>query len=61
MNNIVLFNPKMDISYKSFMINVNKRVYMNEDLLLLERDAKKWIRWDGTLKEIHGFLLQYGF
>lgn len=49
--------PKSEFKYKSVMIEVNKRVYMNEKTMKLERDTKKWIRWDGTLKEIHKFLV----
>lgn len=50
--------PKTDFVYSSFMIEVNKRVYLNERILQLERDNKKWIRWDATLKNIHAFLTE---
>lgn len=50
--------PKKTFHYTSVMIEVNKRVYMDEDILCLEYDALKWTRWAGTLKHIYDFLMQ---
>ena len=51
-------SPKMPFPYTSVMIEVNKRVYMNESLLRLEYSPLKWMRWDGTIKRIYNFLMQ---
>jgi N-formylglutamate amidohydrolase len=51
-------SPKMPFPYTSVMIEVNKRVYMNESLLRLEYSPLKWMRWDGTLKRIYEFLMK---
>lgn len=48
--------PNMPFNYKSIMIEVNKRIYMNETTLQLNKETLKWIRWDGTLKEIHQYV-----
>ena len=45
--------PVTGFPYKSFMIEVNKRVYMDEDLLVLERNPRQWMRWYGCLKKIY--------
>lgn len=44
--------PKTDFEYKSFMIEVNKRIYMNEQLFILEKNQIKWIRWKSCLEKI---------
>lgn len=41
--------------YTSVMIEVNKRVYMDESTLRLEYSALKWMRWSGTLRRIYEF------
>lgn len=48
--------PPKEFHYKSIMIEVNKRIYMNEKTLSLTNDSLKWTRWAGTLKMIHEFL-----
>lgn len=48
--------PETDFKYKSVMIEVNKRVYMNESLLTLEQDGMKWARWNGTLEMIYNHI-----
>ena len=50
--------PQMPFPYTSIMIEVNKRVYMNESTLRLEYSALKWMRWSGTLRRIYEFLMQ---
>jgi N-formylglutamate amidohydrolase len=50
--------PQMPFPYTSIMIEVNKRVYMNEKTLCLEYSALKWTRWAGTLRRIYEFLMQ---
>ena len=45
--------PKTDFEYKSIVIGVNKRIYMNEELLILEKNQIKWIRWKGCLRKIY--------
>lgn len=52
-------SPKMPFQYKSILIEVNKRVYMNERTMQLQQDSAKWIRWEGTLKQIHEFLMKH--
>lgn len=51
-------SPQMPFPYTSIMIEVNKRVYMNEKTLCLENSALKWTRWAGTLKRIYDFLME---
>ena len=48
--------PEKDFPYNSVMIEVNKRIYMNENLMLLEKNARQWMRWGGTLEKIYNFL-----
>ena len=50
--------PQMPFPYTSVMIEVNKRVYMNESTHSLEYSALKWMRWSGTLRRIYEFLMQ---
>ena len=50
--------PQMPFPYTSLMIEVNKRVYMNESTLCLEYSALKWTRWAGTLRRIYEFLMK---
>lgn len=49
--------PPKDFHYKSIMIEVNKRIYMNERTLQLEKSPLKWMRWDGVLQNVHDFLV----
>lgn len=51
-------SPKMPFPYTSVLIEVNKRVYMDEDILCLEYSSLKWTRWAGTLKRIYDFLME---
>lgn len=44
-------------SCKSMFIKVNRRVYMNQNLLLLERNSRQWMRWFGCLNRVYGKLL----
>ena len=50
--------PQMPFPYTSVMIEVNKRVYMDESTLRLEYSALKWMRWSGTLRRIYEFIMQ---
>lgn len=49
--------PTKEKIYKSIMIEVNKRVYMNEEVMLLESNARQWMRWYGCLERIYNQLL----
>ena len=51
-------SPKMPFPYTSVLIEVNKRVYMNEKTLKLEYEPRKWMRWAGTLERIYDFLMK---
>lgn len=51
--------PKTDFEYKSVMIEVNKRVYMDEDLVKLSNNQRQWMRWFGMLKRIYEGLMNY--
>ena len=50
--------PKKSFPYTSVMIEVNKRVYMNEKTLRLEYNPRQWMRWAGTLIKIYKFLME---
>jgi N-formylglutamate amidohydrolase len=45
--------PKSDVKYKSVMIEVNKRIYMNENTLQLSSNPRQWIRWFNTIDRIY--------
>lgn len=49
--------PKMPFAYKSVMIEVNKRIYMDNNTLLLNKNARQWMRWYGCLERIYRKLL----
>lgn len=49
--------PKVPASYASIMIEVNKKTYMNEKLLMLKRNRRQWMRWFGCIKEIYEGIL----
>lgn len=49
--------PPANFPYKSVMIEVNKRVYMDENLILLNRNSRQWMRWFGCLNRIYNALL----
>ena len=51
-------SPQMAFPYTSVLIEVNKRVYMNENIFILEYSPLKWTRWAGTLKRIYEFLME---
>lgn len=44
-------------SCKSMFIKVNRRIYMNQNLLLLDRNSRQWMRWFGCLNRIYDNLL----
>lgn len=48
--------PKMPFEYKSVMIEVNKRVYMDESSVTLNTNPRQWMRWYGCLDRIYGLL-----
>lgn len=50
--------PQTDFEYKSVMIAVNKRVYMNEKLLTLNPNVRQWMRWSGTIEKIYNNILR---
>ena len=45
--------PKTDVNYKSIMIEVNKKVYMNETTLKLNYNPRQWMRWFGCMERIY--------
>ncbi len=49
--------PKMPFAYKSVMIEVNKRIYMDEDTITLNTNPRQWMRWYGCLERIYRKLL----
>ena len=51
--------PEKNFSYCSVMIEVNKRIYMNENLMVLEKNARQWMRWSGTLGKIYDFIQNF--
>lgn len=44
---------------KSFMIEVNKRTYMNDKTLALNIDTPQRIRWYGCMDKVYSFLLDF--
>ncbi|MBP5456182.1 MAG: N-formylglutamate amidohydrolase [Paludibacteraceae bacterium] len=46
-------SPNFGFKYSSVMIEVNKRVYMDETTMLLNSDSIKWMRWFGCLERIY--------
>lgn len=48
--------PKTGFEYKSVMIEVNKRVYMNEHTLKLHSNVRQWMRWGSTIDKIYSEL-----
>ncbi len=44
-------------SCKSMLIKVNRRIYMDQNLLLLDRNSRQWMRWFGCLNRIYDKLL----
>lgn len=46
-----------DVDYKSVMIEVNKRVYMNEGRLMLNTNPRQWMRWYGCIEQMYMLLL----
>lgn len=45
--------PNADFTFTSLMIEVNKKVYMNERTLTLERNQRQWMRWFGCLNRVY--------
>lgn len=50
--------PKTDFHYTSVKIEVNKRVYMNEKILILNPNVRQWMRWGQCINEIYDRLLK---
>ena len=50
--------PYTGFKYKSLMIEVNKKVYMNEKLMILNRNPRQWMRWYGCLKKVYERILE---
>ena len=48
--------PAAPFRYTSLMIEVNKRVYMNEATLQLEQSHGKWQRWNDTVGQVYELL-----
>ncbi len=46
--------------YKSVMIEVNKRIYMDESNYKLQRNPRQWMRWYGCLDKLYNKLLGLG-
>ena len=51
--------PPTDIKYTSLMIEVNKKVYLNERTLTLERNQRQWMRWFGCLNRVYDTILNH--
>ena len=49
--------PDTGFAYHSVMIEVNKRIYMDNNTLLLNKNARQWMRWYGCLERIYRKLL----
>ena len=49
--------PKANFQYKSLMIEVNKRVYMNEKEMSLLSNPRQWNRWFGVMERIYRIIL----
>lgn len=49
--------PKTNFEYKSVMIEVNKRIYINEKTLKLNTNPKQWMRWFSTIEEIYSNII----
>lgn len=46
-------NPEFEFDYSSIMIEVNKRLYLDERTLMLNTEPKFWMRWYGCLTEVY--------
>lgn len=51
--------PESPHRYTSIMIEVNKRIYMNEKTMQLERNARQWLRWKGCLVKVFETLAKH--
>lgn len=49
--------PSSEKNYSSIMIEVNKKVYMNETFLTLNRNSRQWMRWYGCINEVYKTIL----
>lgn len=49
--------PVKDKEYKSVMIEVNKRIYLDAGTLLLNPNPRQWMRWYGCLGRIYRGIL----
>lgn len=49
--------PEFEVRYASLMIEVNKKVYMNENNMTLNRNQRQWMRWDGCIEEIYNKII----
>ncbi len=45
--------PECSFRYRAFMIEVNKKVYMDEGTLMLNSNPRQWMRWAGCLGRIY--------
>ena len=45
--------------YKSVMIEVNKKVYMDKRTYRLHEEPKQWMRWFGCLDRIYNRIIEY--
>lgn len=52
-SNSLIPAPLEKISYKSIMIEVNKRIYMDREALLLKDDSEHLKRWFGCMEKIY--------
>ena len=49
--------PDTGFEYKSILIEVNKRVYMNEEILTLNPNPRQFMRWFGCIERIYNHVL----
>jgi len=52
--------PSTGFTYKSLMIEVNKRVYM-EKSGMLSPNSRQWMRWYGCMNRIYKAILEYEY
>jgi N-formylglutamate amidohydrolase len=51
--------PSTGFAYKSIMIEVNKRIYL-EKSRMLNPNSRQWMRWYGCMNRIYNAVLNYG-
>jgi len=52
-NSLTPLAEGQDGFYKSVMIEVNKKVYLDERIMLLNPNSRQWMRWFGCLERIY--------